>query len=111
MPIRDTRLAERALVQRWPVKPEYREAMIRRLVRVIADPASSAREVSAASRALLAAEGQNQQDEHKVIDVRVSTRHDQLDAIAADLGIDVGAIEDATRAAGRSISDIAGERA
>ena len=27
--------------QRWPIKPEYREAMVKRLVRIIADPGSS----------------------------------------------------------------------
>ena len=83
--------------QRWPIKQEYREALIKRLIRIIADPASKPREVTAASRALLAAEGQNQADEHKVVDVHVSTRHDQLDAIAADLGIEVGIVIDAER--------------
>lgn len=47
-------------------------------------------------------ESMNQKDEHKVIDVRVSTRHDQLVEIAADLGIEVGAIENASRSAGGS---------
>lgn len=49
--------------------------------------------MTSASKALLAAEGQNQADEHKAVDVQVSTRHDRLDAIAADLGIDIGLIE------------------
>lgn len=48
---------------------------------------------------LLAMEAQNQKDEHKVVDVNVATRHDQLAGIAADLGIEVSAIEDATREA------------
>jgi hypothetical protein len=68
-------------------------------MKVIADPASSPREVTAAAKALLAAESQNQSDEHKLIDVSVATRHDELDAIAADLGIEIGAIEAADRAA------------
>lgn len=97
MPIRDTRLDARALTQRWPIKTEYRDAIVKRLMRVIADPNSSPREVTAASKALLAAEAQNQADEHKVIDVSVSTRHDRLDAIAADLGLDPSLIEAATR--------------
>jgi hypothetical protein len=67
-------------------------------MRVLADPKSSNREITAAAKALMAAESQNQADEHKVIDVRVTTRHDELDAIAADLGIEIGAIEDATGA-------------
>jgi hypothetical protein len=68
-------------------------------MKVIADPASSPREVTAAAKALLAAEQQNQSDEHKLIDVSVATRHDELDAIAADLGIEIGLVEAADRAA------------
>ena len=48
---------------------------------------------------VIAMESLNQKDEHKVIDVRVQTRHDELAGIAADLGIEVGAIEDAERQA------------
>ena len=99
MSVQDTRLMARALTQRWPVTPEYRGIIVRKLMKVIADPASSPREVTAAAKALLAAESQNQSDEHKLIDVSVATRHDELDAIAADLGIEIGAIEAADRAA------------
>jgi hypothetical protein len=106
MSVRDTRLMERALRERWPIKQEYREAIIKRLIRIIADPASSAREVASASRALLAAEAQNQQDQHKVIDVNVATRHDRLASIAADLGIEVGLIENAAREAGSGIGSL-----
>lgn len=67
--------------------------MVKRLIRIIADPQSKPREVAAAAKALLAAEAQNQKDEHKVIDVSVTTRNDNLDAIAADLGIEIGFIE------------------
>ena len=63
MGIRDTRMMAKALTQLWPVKPEYREAMIKRLVRIIADPSSSSREVTAASKALLAAESQNKEED------------------------------------------------
>ena len=63
MPIRDIRMIQKSLEQRWPIRPEYREALVKKLVRVIADPQSSAREVTAASRALIAAEAQNQSDE------------------------------------------------
>ena len=83
----------KALEQRWPIKPEYRSAIVRRLIQIVADPSSSAREVTAAARALMFAESQNQSDEHKVIDVNVTTRNDNLDAIAADLGIEIGFIE------------------
>lgn len=92
-------MMQKSLEQRWPIKPEYRAAMIQRLMRIVANPKSSSREVTAASKALLAAEGQNQLDEHKVIDVRVQTRNDELAGIAVDLGIEVGLIEDAAREA------------
>jgi hypothetical protein len=89
----------RALTQRWPIKPEYRQAIVSRLLRVIADKDSSPREVTAAAKALMAAESQNQADEHKVLDVSISTRNAELDAIAADLGIEVGFIEAVSRPA------------
>ncbi len=94
----------RAVMQRWPVTPEYRNIIIRQLMKVIADPNTSAREKTSAAKALMSAEQQNQADEHKVVDVRVTTRHDNLDAIAADLGIDLGFIEDASRAAAGGIA-------
>ena len=86
-------MIQKAMEQRWPIKPEYREALVKRLVRIIADPQSKPREVASAAKALLAAEVQNQMDEHKVVDVNVQTRYDRLDAIAADLGIDVGTLK------------------
>jgi hypothetical protein len=93
MAIKDTRMMVKAVEQRWPMSPEYREAVIRRLIRIVADPKSSNREATAAARALMAAEQQNQSDEHKVVDVRVTTRHDEISAIAADLGIAPSLIE------------------
>ena len=59
----DARQFEQAMRNRWEINPEYKQAMITRLVRIIADPNSSNRDVTSASRALIAAEGQNQQDE------------------------------------------------
>jgi hydroxymethylpyrimidine/phosphomethylpyrimidine kinase len=53
-------------------------------------------------RALVA---QNQKDEHKVLDVRVQIRHDQLDGIATDLGIEVSAIENVQREADSGTGD------
>ena len=67
-------------------------------MRVLADPASSPREVTAAAKALIAAESQNQSDEHKVVDIELRAEHDRLDAIAADLGIEIDFIEAAARA-------------
>jgi len=107
MPIRDTRMMARALTQRWPIKPEIREAVVRRLLRVIADPQSSPREVTAAARALMSAEAQNQSDEHKVLDVEHATARDnQLSAIAADLGIDPRLIVDASNETDRGIEGV-----
>jgi len=100
------RMEARAMEQRWPTKPEYRDALIKRNMNIILNPKSTERAVAAASRVILAAEQQNQLDEHKVIDVRAQTRHDELAGIAADLGIEVGAIEDAARQADCGIGGI-----
>ena len=86
----------------------YRDAIVKRLLRVLVDPGASPREVTAAAKALMAAEAQNQADEHKVIDVSVSTRHDRLDEIAADLGIEVSVIESAAGKTDSSIEATAG---
>lgn len=99
MPIRDTRMMARALEQRWPINDKVRKAIIGRLVQIVADPSSSPREVTAAAKGLLSAEKQNQDDEHKVVDVRIQSRHAELDAIAADLGVDLRVVEDASRKA------------
>ena len=85
----------KAIIQRWPIKQEYRQAIIARLVKIVADPKSSPREVTAASKALLAAEGQNQTDEHKIVDVELQRRNLELDTIAAELGIEKSLIVDA----------------
>jgi len=69
-------------------------------MQTIADPKSSKREIIAASRALIAAEAQNQVDQHKVIDVRIQQRNAELDAIAADLGIETSIVIDAQAASG-----------
>jgi hypothetical protein len=87
----------RALTQRWPVSPEYKTIIVSQLMKVIADPQASPREKTSAAKALMAAEAQNQADEHKLVDVSLSTRNDRLDAIAADLGIDQGLIESIAR--------------
>lgn len=67
-------MARKAIEQRWKVKPEWKDAMIQRLVRIIADPKSTPREVTSASRTLIAAEGQNQSDDHHEDDQSDETR-------------------------------------
>jgi hypothetical protein len=93
------RMEARAMQQRWPIRDDYREALIKRNMKIILNPNSTERAVAAASKVMLAAEAQNQSDEHKVIDVRVTTRNDRLDGIAADLGLEIGLIEAAEREA------------
>jgi TusA-related sulfurtransferase len=106
MSTRETRLEARAIEQRWAMSPEMRKAVINRLLKVVADPTSKKREVIAAAKALMAAEKQNQEDEHKVVDIEIQTRNAQLDSIAADLGIEVSAIEDAERQSGSNFARI-----
>ena len=65
----DTRLQERAIRERWPIKEEYREAIVKRLVGIVVDPQASHRESTAACRALISAEGQNQADDHLEIKI------------------------------------------
>lgn len=61
---RDTRLISKAIKQRWPVPTEYREALVKRQINIAINPQSSAREATLAFKAILAAEAQNQEDEH-----------------------------------------------
>ncbi len=63
--IRDTRMVERALRKRWPIKEEHKEAVVTRLMMIVADRKSSNREATSAAKALLAAESQNQGDDHQ----------------------------------------------
>ncbi len=53
--IRDTRLAERALRERWPIPRAIRRPLIERLYEIVEDTASSPREVTSAAKAILAA--------------------------------------------------------
>ena len=93
MSVKDTRLIAKALEQRWPVPNELRASLVRQMMAIVADKSASPRERTSAFKAILAAEKQNQEDEHKLLDVSVETRHDRLDAIAADLGIEASFIK------------------
>lgn len=99
----------KSIVQRWDTSPEMRKRGLVEMARILVSPTATNREKTSAFKAILAAEAQNQADEHKVIDVRVSTRHDQLLGIAADLGIEVSDIEDAAQQANSSTGNIEGE--
>jgi hypothetical protein len=94
----DLRLLRRAIKKRWDIPDEFREVIVGRLRDIIAEGDEEiALKAIAEVRQL---ESQNQKDEHKLVDVSLSTRNDRLDAIAADLGIDQGLIESIAREAG-----------
>jgi hypothetical protein len=77
-----------AVRRRWNIDTEKAAAQVNELIND-PDPRISVRALGIA--ALM--EGQNQKDEHKLLDVSVETRHDRLDAIAADLGIEASFIK------------------
>ena len=53
--IRDTRLVERALRERWPIPKAIRKPLIERLNEIVQDTDSSPREVTSAAKAILSA--------------------------------------------------------
>ena len=66
MGIRDTRMEAKALIERWPMDERTRQALIAKMTQIMLT--AKPREAIAAAKALLAAEGQNQSDEHKKLD-------------------------------------------
>ena len=84
--LRDVRMIQKAMEQRWDIKPEYKSALVRRLVAIIANPDSTAREVTSASRALIAAEAQNQSDEHS--EEQIDEQRNRFLAVAERLGLE-----------------------
>lgn len=101
-PLQEMRLANRAIKNRWDVPPEEMKKTIERAC-YLRDNGIEESTQTAAIRAIVSMVGQNQKDEHKVIDVRVVTRNDELAGIAADLGIEIGLVEDAARKADCSV--------
>jgi hypothetical protein len=93
----DLRLLRRAIKKRWEIPAEFRDVVVGRLRDLIEDgDPEIALKAIAEVRHL---ESQNQRDDHKVVDVSIAAGNFELDAIAADLGIEIGAIEAADRAA------------
>ena len=82
---KDSFLIAKALTQRWPISSEYREAIVRRLIKIIVDKESSNREVTIAAKALMAAEAQNQSDEHTAA---VQSDRNRFLEVARQLGIE-----------------------
>ena len=64
----DNRLLARAIKQRWPISDATRKRAIEAMDAVIKDPLATAREKTAAMRAIASAESQNQQDEQRAED-------------------------------------------
>lgn len=61
--IRDTRMVARAITERWPIKPAMRAAVVKRMAGIVTSSKVSAREATAAAKALIAADALNQADE------------------------------------------------
>lgn len=79
--IRDTRMMAQALEQRWPMTDTARKVIINRLLKIVANEKSSSREVTAAAKALLAAEAQNQKDEQHADNRLDASRNRILDLL------------------------------
>ena len=94
-PKQEARLLGRAIKSRWEIPEQTKEVVIETLASIASDPALKESARVSACNALIAAEAQNQKDEHKVVDIGISKRNAELDAIAADLGIDPHLIVDA----------------
>jgi hypothetical protein len=63
--IRDTRLIERAIRQRWPIPENMRQALIERQIEIATSVEVSPREATSAFNAVMAADKQNQAAEQK----------------------------------------------
>lgn len=79
-PLRHNGIMIRSAEQRWPMKPEYRAAIVNRLMRIILEPGNSQRDVVRATRALLSIEAQNQADDHKRIPDLIAHVHAMADS-------------------------------
>lgn len=105
----EMQMIERAIKKRWLTTDELKANALEAVQRGLNCGDKRAEQRAIAN--LLAMEAQNQKDEHKVVDVNVSTRHDKLPGIAADLGIDLRALPDATGQSESSVTDVDGTAA
>ena len=82
--IRDTRMLERAIRERWDIPEDRRQKALDRQLSIACgeDDDASPREQIAAFRSILAAEAQNIADEHKEIDRMDAGRNRILDLLA-----------------------------
>lgn len=95
----DLQMLETAIRRRFPVDTAKAAETVNRHL-ADADPRAALRAASIAAMM----ESLNQKDEHKVIDVQFEQRNAQLDAIAADLGIEASLIAYAEGQSGSSNS-------
>jgi hypothetical protein len=61
--LRETRLWEKALRERWPIPDAMRSVIVKSLAKILLDADSSPREKTAAAKALMAADSLNVQQE------------------------------------------------
>ncbi len=101
--LRDTRMMAKALEQRWSMSPQTRKDVISALSDILTCSTTSPREKISAAKALISAEKQNQDDQHKAIDFALNTGHDRISAIANNLGIDPAVVIDAASESNRSL--------
>lgn len=94
MALSDTRILARALVQRWPNSAERRKEIMELLFQIGSDASNSPRERTTALKAIVAAEAQNQSDEHKVIDIGNQHNRDRIADVIARLGINPALVFD-----------------
>jgi len=100
----DLRLLRMANRQRWKIDDDFKDVAMSRLKTIVMEGDDEiALKAIAEARHM---ESQNQKDEHKVIDVNVATRNDNLDAIATNLGIDLGTLEAIEGTTDRSIDGV-----
>lgn len=74
--MRETRMIERALRQRWPIKEEWRATLLERQARIASDPGSSPREATSAFKAILAADQINLNAELGNVEERLGALED-----------------------------------
>lgn len=98
-PKQEARLYGRAIKSRWPVSDEVKVDVVETLWGIATMGEKESARV-AACNSLMAAESQNQRDEHKVVDIGIQERNAGLDAIATDLGIAPDLIVDAQAESG-----------
>ena len=99
-PKQEARLYGRAIKSRWPVGDDKKLEVVEVLNNIAKDTTAKESARVAACNALLAAEGQNQKDEHKAADLLAQQRAIELDEIADELGIEADIVKRIERESG-----------